>query len=71
MRLEHSGWTHLFRCRFGVRLPIFKNAGIVVFYAPQGVVDNLSQAIFALKTYAVGTKWERDVEKIVWEAEPK
>lgn len=61
----------MFRCRFGVRLPIFKNAGIVVFYAPKTVVDTLTEAIAAVRIYAIGTKWERDVEKIVWEAEPK
>lgn len=57
-----------FRCRFGVRVPFFPNAGIVVFYLPADIAAKVSEAITAVRLYAQGTKWEREVDRIVWEA---
>lgn len=59
-----------FRCRFGVRVPFFPNAGIVVFYLPATLAGQISEAINAARAYSMGTKWERDVARIVWEATP-
>lgn len=59
-----------FRCRFGVRVPFFPNAGIVVFYLPADIAGKVSEAINLLRLHVQGTKWERDVDRIVWEASP-
>lgn len=55
-----------FRCRFGVRLPFFKNMGVVVFYLPADIAAKVSEAITLLKLNGAGG----DVDRIVWEAEP-
>lgn len=50
------------RCRFGIRLPFFKNAAIIVFYSPFDVAARVSEAITLIRNNADG-----DVSKIVWE----
>jgi|GEM_PF-5932192 len=57
------------RCRFGVRVPFFQNAGIVVFYLPDNIAARVTEAIESARLYAQGTKWEKDVGRIVWETE--
>lgn len=54
-----------FRCRFGVRLPFFKNMGVVVFYLPAEIAGRVSEVITLIRANATG-----DVDRIVWEAEP-
>ncbi len=50
------------RCRFGVRVPFFKNLGVLVIYLPADVAARVSEAITLLKLNGSG-----DVDKIVWE----
>jgi len=60
-----------YRVRFGIRVPIFKNLGIIVIKrVPENITGMLSDAITALMVYGSSQGWGKDLDRIVYEIEP-
>lgn len=53
------------RCRFGIRIPIFRNLGVVVIYLPSSILPQINEALIILRSYS-----GNDADRIVWEHEP-
>lgn len=56
------------RIRFGIRIPIFKNLGVIVFYAAPEATVQFSAAVDVIRTVLANSGVSADA--IVFEANP-
>lgn len=57
--------SNLVRVRFGVTLPIFKNAAAVVFYAPDTGARNLVTAVEVLRSTLVSLGQQAFADRLI------
>ena len=56
------------RIRFGIRIPIFRNLGVIVFYAAPAATEQFSAAVDVIRTVLINSGI--DANSIVFEANP-